>query len=433
VKVAVIGTGYVGLVAGACLAETGNDVTCVDIDQRRIRLLQQGEIPIFEPGLHDLVVRNVLGGRLTFTTDTKSAVEQSLVVFLAVPTPTDEDGSADLQHLLDAAKQVAAGINDYKVIVDKSTVPAGTSVKVHELIAGLTLHPFDVVSNPEFLKEGNAVDDFLKPDRVIIGCASDRARTIMTDLYAPFVRTGHPILMMRPESAELTKYAANAILAVKVSFINEIARLCELVGADVDEVRRGMGTDSRIGPAFLFPGMGFGGSCFPKDICALDHTAKSLGLDLHIIHGATKANQRQRLFIPDKILDRFSGRLAGRPIALWGLAFKANTDDVRESPAFTIVDTLLDNKAVVSAYDPQAMPNTRSIYGDRITYAHDQYSALEGAEALVVATEWNVFRHPNFDRMKNLMKTPLVFDGRNLFDPARMREMGFEYYSVGRV
>jgi UDPglucose 6-dehydrogenase len=432
-KVAVIGTGYVGLVAGACLAETGNDVTCVDIDQRRIRLLQQGEIPIFEPGLHDLVVRNALGGRLTFTTDTKSAVEASLVIFLAVPTPTDEDGSADLQHLLDAAKQVAAGINDYKVIVDKSTVPAGTSVKVHELIAGLTLHPFDVVSNPEFLKEGNAVDDFLKPDRVIIGCASDRARTIMTDLYAPFVRTGHPILLMRPESAELTKYAANAILAVKVSFINEIARLCELVGADVDEVRRGMGTDSRIGPAFLFPGMGFGGSCFPKDIRALDHTAKSLGLDLHIVHGATKANQRQRLFLPDKILDRFSGRLAGRRIAVWGLAFKANTDDVRESPAFTIVDTLLDNKAVVSAYDPQAMLNTRNIYGERITYARDQYSALAGAEALVVATEWNVFRHPNFDRMKNLMKTPLVFDGRNLFDPARMREMGFEYYSVGRV
>lgn len=431
-NVAVIGTGYVGLVAGACLAETGNQVVCADIDGDRIQRLRRGEIPIYEPGLAELVARNTAKGRLAFTTDSPSAVRPALVVFMAVPTPSDEDGSADLQHLMDAVRQIAPAVDGYKIIVNKSTVPVGTAARVKALLSGLTRQPFDVVSNPEFLKEGNAVDDFMKPDRVVIGCDSPRAEAVMRDLYAPFVRTGRPILVMRVASAELTKYAANAFLASKVSFINEIARLCELVGADINEIRAGIGSDPRIGSAFLFPGMGFGGSCFPKDLRALDHLSRGVGLDLHIVQAALKANERQRRFIPDKILDRFQGRLAGRPIAVWGLAFKANTDDIRESPALFLVDELLAYGAEVRAYDPQAMGNARRRYGDRVNFFPDVYSAVEGAEALVVATEWNEFRHPDLERIKSLMAVPVIFDGRNLFEPDRVRQLGFEYYAVGR-
>ncbi len=432
-KVAVIGTGYVGLVVGACLAETGNDVICVDINPERVAQLQGGGIPIYEPGLGELVHRNSRKGRLSFTTDTGEAVKQSLVIFLAVPTPMDEDGSADLQHVLDAARQVALSSNNYKIIVDKSTVPVGTAAMVKEVVSKLTDHPFDIVSNPEFLKEGNAVEDFMKPDRVVIGCDSTRAEAIIRDLYAPFVRTGHPIVTMRVESAELTKYAANAFLAAKISFINEIARLCERVGADIYEVRLGIGSDRRIGPSFLFPGMGFGGSCFPKDLRALVHTASGKDLDLEVVRAAIAANERQKRFIPDKIRAHFEGKMEGLRFALWGLAFKANTDDMRESPALEVIDFLLEAGASVKAYDPQAMETARSIYGGRIGYAPDDYACLDGADALVVATEWNEFRRPDFDRMKGLMRRPVIFDGRNLFDPRRMRELGFEYYGVGRV
>lgn len=432
-KVAVIGTGYVGLVAGACLAETGNDVICVDIDTERIARLKKGVIPIFEPGLQDLVERNVAKKRLNFSTDTVDAVRKSLVIFMAVPTPMDEDGSADLRHLLDAAETVAKGINGYKVIVNKSTVPVGTAASVKELLAGLTDHKFDVVSNPEFLKEGAAVEDFLKPDRVIIGCDSPEAETVITELYAPFVRTGHPMITMRVKSAELTKYAANAILATRISFINEIARLCELVGADIGDVRRGIGTDSRIGSAFLHSGMGFGGSCFPKDLRALIHTAQTNGLDLKVVRAAVETNQRQKRFIPDRIGEHFNGDFSGRRFALWGLAFKANTDDMRESPALDVINYLLEAEGEVIAYDPQAMETARNIYGDRIGYALDSYEALKDADALVVATEWNEFRNPDFEQMRDLMRDPVVFDGRNLFKPARMRALGFRYYSVGQA
>jgi len=432
-RVAVIGTGYVGLVAGACLAETGNRVICVDIDAKRIELLKNGGMPIYEPGLKELVSRNIEKKRISFTTDTVAAVESSRIIFMAVQTPMDENGSADLNHLLEAAKTVAGGINDYKVIVNKSTVPVGTAAKVKETISAVTDHKFDVVSNPEFLKEGAAVDDFMKPDRVVIGCDSERARDIIADLYAPFVRTGHPMITMRPESAELTKYTANAFLAAKVSFINEIACLCELVGADIGEVRRGIGTDSRIGSAFLHPGMGFGGSCFPKDVQALLHTADENGLKLQIVNAAVGANERQKRFIPDKIRDHFDGNLKGLRFALWGLAFKANTDDMRESPAIDVIDFLLREGADIVAYDPQAMENARRIFDDRISYSSDGFTALEGVDALVVATEWNEFRHPDFEQLFQLMKGKVIFDGRNLFNPERMRALGFKYYGVGQL
>ncbi len=431
-KVAVIGTGYVGLVAGSCLAETGNEVVCVDIDAERIELLKQGEVPIYEPGLKELVERNITKNRLLFTTDTVEAVEKSLVVFMAVQTPMDEDGSADLRHLLEAAATVAKGINGYKVIVDKSTVPVGTAVKVKKVISELTKHKFDVVSNPEFLKEGAAVDDFMKPDRVVIGCDSPQAEAIIKDLYEPFVRTGHPMITMKVTSAELTKYAANALLATKISFINEIARLCELVDADVGEVRQGIGTDQRIGSAFLHPGMGFGGSCFPKDLRALLHTGKSNDLDLQVVGAAVEANERQKRFIPDKIRANFKDNLKGRRFAVWGLAFKANTDDIRESPALEVLDFLINAGTKVTVYDPQAMDNARRIYGDKIAYASDSYGALEGVDGLVVATEWNEFRRPDFQQMLDMMSSPVIFDGRNLYDPERMRERGFQYYGVGR-
>jgi len=430
-KISVIGTGYVGLVAGACLAETGNDVICVDINEERITQLRNGIIPIFEPGLEWLVKNNTKAKRLQFSTDTVEAVSSSLVVFLAVPTPMDEDGSADLQHVLSAAEEVAKGVNGYKIIVDKSTVPVGTAAKVKEVISKLTDKPFDVVSNPEFLKEGNAVEDFMKPDRVVIGCESAQAEAIMNDLYAPFVRTRNRIISMCVESAELTKYAANAFLATKISFINEIARLCDLVGADVREVRAGIGSDSRIGPSFLFPGMGFGGSCFPKDLRAIDYTSVKLGLDLLTVQAAIIANELQKQFMPGKIHKHFGEKLDNLCFAVWGLAFKARTDDIRESPALSLVDFLLEAGAEVKAFDPQAMEMTRKKYGNRIQYMEDNYSALEGADALVVATEWNEFRKPVFERMHNLMSQPVIFDGRNLFDPKQMREFGFEYYGVG--
>jgi UDPglucose 6-dehydrogenase len=433
VKIAIIGTGYVGLVAGACLADNGNDVNCVDIDVKRVTMLCEGKIPIFEPGLETLVERNVVRKRLTFTTDTIEAVRRSKVVFLAVPTPMDEDGSADLQHLLNAVKTVAKGINEYKVIVNKSTVPVGTAKKVRELISTLTDHPFDVVSNPEFLKEGAAVEDFLKPDRVIIGCDSTKAEEIITELYAPFMRTGKRIIMMRVESAELTKYTANAILATRISFINEIARLCELVGADIGEVRRGIGSDSRIGPAFLHAGMGFGGSCFPKDLNALIYLADQKDLDLKVIRAAVKANEIQKQFIPSKIHKHFNGNIKGLHFALWGLAFKANTDDMRESPAIPVIDYLLKNGAKVKAYDPQAMRTARLMFKDKIEYSSESYDALKDADALVIATEWNEFRTPDFEQMLRIMNQPVVFDGRNLFHPGKLREAGFIYYGIGQA
>ena len=432
-KVAVIGTGYVGLVAGSCLAETGNDVICVDIDAERIARLTKGEIPIYEPGLQELVNRNAAQGRLSFTMDTIEAVSRSLVVFLAVPTPMSDDGAADLSYIYEAAEQVAGGINGYKVIVDKSTVPVGTAAKVGEVISAVTDQPFDVVSVPEFLKEGNAVEDFMKPDRVVIGCDCQRAEEVMRDLYAPFVRTGHPMIVMKIESAELTKYAANAFLATKISFINEIARLCERMGADINQIRMGIGSDRRIGSSFLFPGMGFGGSCFPKDLRALDYTSRSKGLDLLVVQAAIEANERQKLFIPDKILSRFGGRLKGLNFALWGLAYKANTDDMRESPVMPVIDILLGGGAYICAYDPQAMDNARLIYGDRLRYATDTYSTLHEADALVVATEWNEFRRPDFERIKQLMRQPIIFDGRNLFDTNRMQQLGFEHFNVGMI
>jgi len=432
-KVAVIGTGYVGLVAGACLADTGNEVICVDINIERVNSLRQGEVPIFEPGLEALVKRNTARKRLTFTTDTVEAVRKCKVIFMAVPTPMDEDGSADLQHLLKAARTVAKGINEYKVIVDKSTVPVGTASKVKELIASLTDQPFDVVSNPEFLKEGAAVEDFLKPDRVIIGCDSAEAEEIMTELYAPFMRTEKRMITMRVESAELTKYTANAILATRISFINEIARLCELVGADINEVRRGIGSDSRIGTAFLHPGMGFGGSCFPKDLNALVYLSSKKGLELDVVKAAVKANEIQKQFIPSKIDKHFKGSIQGLRFALWGLAFKANTDDMRDSPALTVINYLLEAGAEVIAYDPQAMETARKIYNNKISYAADSYETLKDADALVIATEWNEFRTPDFEQMHGLMKQHIIFDGRNLFNPARLRESDFIYYSVGQA
>ncbi len=432
-KVAVIGTGYVGLVVGAGLAETGNDVICVDIDRERIKQLKKGVIPIFEPGLERLVLHNTKAKRLHFTTDTKDAVERSEIIFLAVPTPMDEDGSADLQHVLNAAKEVAAGINGYKVIIDKSTVPVGTAKLVKKVISENTNQPFDVVSNPEFLKEGAAVSDFMKPDRIVIGSDSERAEKMVKELYAAFQRTGYRVVAMRIESAELTKYAANAFLATKVSFINEIARLCDAVGADVTEVRMGVGSDKRIGNTFLFPGMGFGGSCFPKDLRALDYTASSAGIDLNVVKATLIANDIQKQVIPNKILSQFGSDLSGLHFTIWGLAFKANTDDIRESPALTVIDFLLKHGASVTGHDPEAMPNTRKYYGKKIKFEDNNYDALENSDALIIATEWNEYRRPDYERVKNILKQPVIFDGRNLYDPMMMRDLGFKYYAVGRV
>ncbi len=432
-NLAVVGTGYVGLVTGTCFAETGNNVICVDIDEKKVERMRNGEVPIYEPGLELLFERNARQGRLTFTTNLKEAVDHASIIFLALPTPPGEDGSADLSYIMGAAKDLSLLIKDYKVIVDKSTVPVGTAEKVHKAIAeNLSSDLFDVVSNPEFLREGVAVEDFLKPDRVVIGASSDRARKSMRQLYEPFVRQGNPIIFMDERSAEMTKYAANSYLATRISFMNEIANLCEKVNANVDMVRMGMGSDSRIGKRFLFPGIGYGGSCFPKDVQALAKTAGEFEYDFKILHSVMKVNDEQRLILGKKVLEHFNGDVAGKTIAIWGLAFKPNTDDIREAPALYTIDILLDAGAKINVFDPEAMDNVKKIYGDRIQYAQDQYEALINADALAIATEWSLFRTPSFQVMKELLNNHVIVDGRNLYDLEDMAERGFNYYSIGR-
>jgi UDPglucose 6-dehydrogenase len=430
-KITVVGTGYVGLVAGACFAESGNDVVCVDKDETKIRLLSRGKMPIYEPGLEELVKRNRHERRLAFTATLPKAVRTATVIFIAVGTPQDEDGAADLQHVLAVARDVAIAMNGYKVIVTKSTVPVGTSVKVREVVRRETTHPFSVVSNPEFLKQGAAVDDFMKPDRVVIGAEDPRATEVMTELYAPFLRTGAPIMVMDCASAELTKYAANAILATRISFINEVANVCELVGADVDQVRRALGADRRIGPSFLFPGVGYGGSCFPKDVKALIRFAAERKYEFRILKEVERVNgdQKRRLFA--KAQAHF-GSLQDKTVAVWGLAFKPRTDDMREAPSITLIEALLEAGAVVQAYDPEAMKAAKKRFGGRVTLAATNYDALRGADCLMIVTEWNEFRRPDFARMRRLMRSPIVFDGRNLFTPSHMSQHGFTYYSIGR-
>jgi UDPglucose 6-dehydrogenase len=430
-KIAVIGTGYVGLVAGACLAENGNDVICVDKDASKVRALQRGRIPIYEPGLEELVRRNRAEKRLTFTTDLPKGVRNSQIVFIAVGTPTGEDGSADLRHVLEVARQIGKAMNGYKVIVDKSTVPVGTSEKVREVVKKETAHPFSVVSNPEFLKQGAAIEDFMKPDRVVIGAEDQRAAEIMKELYAPFTRTGAPIMMMDCASAELCKYAANAMLATRISFMNEVANVCEVVGADVDQVRRAVASDRRIGPAFLFPGVGYGGSCFPKDVKAMMRFASSMNYEFEILRAVESVNERQKVRLLAKMKAHF-GPLRGRRVAVWGLAFKPKTDDMREAPAVPLISALLDAGAVVSAYDPEAIKVARGLFGTRVDFKDKSYEALAGAEALAIVTEWHEFREPDWGRIRKLMKTPVIFDGRNIYNPEHLRGLGFTYYSIGR-
>jgi UDPglucose 6-dehydrogenase len=421
----------VGLVAGACLAETGNDVVCVDTNDAKIRMLRRGKMPIFEPGLEELVRRNTQERRLSFTVTLAKAVRDATVIFIAVGTPQGEDGSADLQYVLQVARDVAKAMNGYKVIVDKSTVPVGTSEKVREAIRQGTTHPFSVVSNPEFMKQGAAIDDFMKPDRVVIGAEDERAREIMLELYAPFTRSGAPIMLMDCASAELTKYAANAMLATRVSFMNEVANVCELVGADVDEVRRAIGSDKRIGMSFLFPGVGYGGSCFPKDVQAMIRFASDRKYDFRILHAVEAVNttQKGRLFAK---LKKHFGSLKGKTVAVWGLAFKPKTDDMREAPAIPLIESLLAAGATVQAYDPEAMKVAKGLFGDRVTLAPTSYDALKGADALAIVTEWNEFRRPDFTRMRTLMRSSVICDGRNLFTPDQMKQQEFTYYSIGR-
>ena len=431
-NICVIGTGYVGLVAGACLADMGNNVICVDNNEEKISQLKNGIIPIYEPGLDELVKSNVLEARLDFSTDLKTAVEKSLVCFIAVGTPQGEDGSADLQYVFNVAKSIAKSMNDYKVIVDKSTVPVGTAEKVSEIIKENTNYDFDVVSNPEFLKQGNAVNDFLSPDRVVIGSNSDKATQIMQEIYAPFFRTGNRVIVMDVKSAEMTKYAANSFLAVKISYANEIANLCEKVGANAEMVRIGMTTDSRIGNKFLFPGLGYGGSCFPKDVKALIKTGAENGCDMSIIQSADETNKKQRALFVDKITKRFGDNLAGKTFAVWGLAFKPKTNDMREAPAITIINNLLKLGAKINAYDPKATEEAKFYFKDTITYVKSSYEALENADALLLLTEWNEFRRPDFDKMKNLLKTPIIFDGRNQYNKERLQSRGFECIQIGK-
>lgn len=431
-KVCIVGTGYVGLVAGACFADTGSDVTCVDISQPKIDALNNGEIPIYEPGLQEIVVRNVREGRLFFSTEVDKAIRDNDVIFIAVGTPQDEDGSADLQHVEAVARQIGDNMNGYKVIVDKSTVPVGTADIVQRLIAERTEHEFSVVSNPEFLKEGAAVQDFLKPDRVVIGTEDERARKVMSRLYAPFQRTSERIIFMDVRSAEMTKYAANAMLATRISFMNEIARLCENVGADVDLVRRGIGADPRIGNKFLFPGAGFGGSCFPKDLRALVQTGRAHGVDMELLRSVIAVNERQKSRLAERVLDHFGQDLSGRTFALWGLAFKPETDDMREAPSVVVINELLERGAKVVAHDPVARETAYAVLGDRIDYVDNNYDALEGADALIIVTEWAQYRNPAFDQIKAQLKQPVIFDGRNLYRPERMREQGIVHYSIGR-
>jgi len=430
-KIAVIGTGYVGLVAGACLAENGNDVICVDNDAAKVRSLQRGRIPIYEPGLEELVRRNRAEKRLTFTTDLQKVVKGSQIVFIAVGTPTGEDGSADLRHVLEVARQIGKSMNGYKVIVDKSTVPVGTSEKVREVIKKETSHPFSVVSNPEFLKQGAAIEDFMKPDRVVIGADDQRSAEIMKELYGPFTRTGAPIMLMDPASAELCKYAANAMLATRISFMNEVANVCELVGADVDHVRRAVASDRRIGSAFLFPGVGYGGSCFPKDVKAMMKFAAEKSYDFEILRSVERVNERQKVRLFTKMKHHF-GSVKGKRIAVWGLAFKPKTDDMREAPAVPLIHALLDAGATVTAYDPEATKVAKGIFGTRVAFADKSYEALSSADALALVTEWPEFREPDWMKIKKAMRTPVIFDGRNIFNSEHLRGLGFTYYSLGR-
>lgn len=432
-NIAVIGTGYVGLVTGTCFAETGNHVVCVDIDQRKVDALRAGTVPIYEPHLDVLFERNVKAGRLTFTTELAEAVESAQIIFLALPTPPGEDGSADLSYVLGVADQLGRIIRDYKVIVDKSTVPVGTADKVREAVAAHATVDFDIVSNPEFLREGFAVDDFMKPDRVVIGCSSSRAEKVMGDLYKPFVRQGNPILFMDERSAELTKYAANSFLATKITFMNEIANFCELVGADVDLVRRGMGTDTRIGSRFLFPGIGYGGSCFPKDVQALHRSGRENGFSFRVLESVMDVNEAQKTVLFPAMLDYFKQNLDGVKVALWGLAFKPETDDIREAPALYMIEKLLEAGATVVAFDPEAMNNVRGRLGDRIAYADSHMEALDGADALLICTEWQVFRNPDFKDMAARMNNSVIFDGRNIYDLEAMQEGGWYYKSIGRT
>jgi UDPglucose 6-dehydrogenase len=430
-KIAVVGTGYVGLVLGACLAENGNDVICIDKDEAKVRLLRRGVMPIYEPGLEEMVRRNRAEKRLEFTKDLPRSVAAASIVFIAVGTPQHEDGSADLSHVLAVAREIARAMNGYKVIVDKSTVPVGTSAKVRDVVRRETTHPFSVVSNPEFLKQGAAVEDFLKPDRVVIGVEDDRAAQLMLELYAPFTRTGAPIMLMDCASAELSKYAANAILATRISFMNEMANVCEAVGANVDHVRKAIGSDRRIGSSFLFPGIGFGGSCFPKDIRALVKFSGDEGYDFQTLKAVERVNEAQKVRFIAK-LDAHFGSLKGRTVAVWGLSFKPRTDDMREAPSIALINRLLRAKAKVQAFDPQASKVAKRIFGKRIRLAETSYDALKGADALVIATEWNEFREPDFNRMRKAMKNPVIFDGRNIYNPDQVRSLGFTYYSVGR-
>lgn len=431
-NIAVVGTGYVGLVTGTCFAEMGNHVTCVDIDANKVERMRNGVIPIYEPHLDVLFERNIKQGRLQFTTNLEAAIADASIIFLALPTPPGEDGSADLSYVLGVANNLGRLIKDYKIIINKSTVPVGTAEKVREAIAkNATVH-FDVISNPEFLREGFAVDDFMKPDRVVIGTKSEKAKKVMSDLYAPFVRQGNPIYFMDERSAELTKYAANAFLATKITFMNEIANLCEKVGANVDAVRIGIGSDSRIGKRFLFAGIGYGGSCFPKDVHALYRTSKDHNYDFKILSSVMEVNEIQKTVIVEKLRQHFDGNLEGKKFAVWGLAFKPDTDDIRESPALYIIRDLLAAGASISAFDPEAMENVKRTMGEVIHYANDPYDAVQDADALLIATEWSLFRTPDFDRMKETMKGKVIFDGRNLYDLQRMAEMGFHYNSIGR-
>jgi UDPglucose 6-dehydrogenase len=431
-KIAVVGTGYVGLVTGTCLAETGNEVICVDIDLDKVNRLNHGQMTIYEPGLEKLFDRNRKEGRLSFTNDLSFGLEDAEIIFLALPTPPGEDGSADLKYIYNVAGEIGTLLTSYTVIVDKSTVPVGTAERVAAMIALNYDGEFDVVSNPEFLREGVAVDDFMKPDRVVVGTDSLRAQKIMTELYAPYVRQGNPILFMDTRSAELTKYAANAFLATKISFMNEIAQMCERLGADVDMVRKGIGSDERIGKRFLFPGIGYGGSCFPKDVSALFHTAMQEGYHFHILKAVMEVNQLQKKYLVERIRSFFGQDIRGMQFACWGLSFKPNTDDIREAPALEIIGELLEAGAVVRAFDPEAMPHVKSILGNSIHYATNQYDAVEGVDALIIATEWNEFRTPDFLKMVLNMKRKVIFDGRNLFEPKAMKEMGFYYESIGR-
>jgi UDPglucose 6-dehydrogenase len=431
-NITVVGTGYVGLVTGTCFAETGNNVICVDIDKEKVAKMQAGVVPIYEPHLDTLFERNIKAGRLKFTTELNDAIDSAQIIFLALPTPPGEDGSADLSYVLGVASELGKIIKDYKVIVDKSTVPVGTAEKVHAAVAKNAMVDFDIVSNPEFLREGFAVDDFMKPDRVVVGTSSAKARNLMEELYKPFVRSGNPIIFMDEKSAELTKYAANAFLATKITFMNEIANFCEKVGADVDMVRIGIGSDARIGKRFLFPGIGYGGSCFPKDVSALQKSGKEFGYDFAIITEVMRVNEVQKLRLVEKIKSHFKGDLKGKHFALWGLAFKPDTDDIREAPALYMIEELTKAGATITAFDPEAMPNVKKLVGDKIKFADDEYVTLEGADALLIATEWSEFRTPDFAKISSLLKSKLIFDGRNLYDLNTMKKNGFTYHSIGR-